>query len=227
MEAIILSTQVKREYEYKVFEKGHLKQFVLKLTQVCNVLPSDGSIFLHYKENEFVTSKKATMDEIESLCEIDHPLDSLSFHCKQNIISLSRFSKGLSVSYVIDGNVEYSKMFIFFVETTLELTRIGEQVIKELTNGYSQDEHANSNVQESKVLIDKSLPIMQTCQDTILLAEEEAVSYKKVKRCYVLTEQEIEKLMLMKAKIHKDKDLSWIIGKAIEMLYYDELSKAK
>jgi hypothetical protein len=41
----------------------------------------------------------------------------------------------------------------------------------------------------------------------------------KVKRCYAITDLQLEKLMLLKAKVFKGLDLSDIVGMALEHFY--------
>lgn len=149
-----MNTQANRIYEYKVFKNGQLKQLALRLARFCNISPSDGFIFLHYKDDEFDTSTIATVDELENICEIGNPLDTLSFHYNNNVIqfSLSLFLKAFSVTYIIDGDIEYSKKLIFFVENTLELTRISNELTKE--HSKHDDARDNSEANESEGLFD-------------------------------------------------------------------------
>ena len=145
-----MRTQVKREYEYKIFAKGQLKQFITELAQFCGISPSDVSVCLRYKDGEFDTSKDATIDELENICEVGTPLESLNFHFESNIIFFSsnvfssEFLKGLSVAHMIFSDIEYTKKLISFVENTLELKRLSEQDIEELIKEYRKV-HDNSN----------------------------------------------------------------------------------
>lgn len=43
----------------------------------------------------------------------------------------------------------------------------------------------------------------------------------KIKRCYTITDQQLENLITIKAKIYRGKDMSEIVGMAIDFLYKD------
>lgn len=156
-----MSTDVTRNYEYKVFEKGQIKQFAIKLARFCNISSSEVYILLHYKDDEFDTSSQVTVDELEDLCEVC--THTLTFHYNHNSIrfSLGLDSKALNILYLIDGDIEYTKKFIFFVENTLELKRLSKQEIRELTN---PDNY--SCTKESEVVIDYCQPIEQIQTDS-------------------------------------------------------------
>jgi hypothetical protein len=45
------------------------------------------------------------------------------------------------------------------------------------------------------------------------------VKESRVKRCYMLTDSQLQRLIMLKAKLYRDKDLSDIIGMAIDSYY--------
>jgi len=149
-------TFVERQYENKVFPKGQLKQFALKLCRFLNILPSDGYAFLRQKDQGFEISTKVTVDELENICEIGTTVSRLDFHYNYNIIKLScqSCSNALNVLYVINDNMKYSEKLIFFVENILEITRLTKE-ISELTDGHRQDIPDISTVEEAEVVIKK------------------------------------------------------------------------
>ena len=148
-----MSTDVTRQYENKVFPKGHFRQFSLKLAKFCNISLSDGFVILNRKEQDFDSSTQATLDEIEDICEIDATIKRLGFHYDHNIIQLSfnSYSNALNVLYVVNGDVEYAKRLIFFVENSLEIARLREQVVSKLTDAHRQYTPGISSAKESEV----------------------------------------------------------------------------
>ena len=48
---------------------------------------------------------------------------------------------------------------------------------------------------------------------------------EKIKKCYVLTEREVEMLMMLKTKVYKRLDLSEIMGMGIKMLHDKEFGE--
>lgn len=119
-----MSTEIRRQYGNKIFAKGELKKFALKLCRFLNIVPWEGCIFLRQKDEDFEISSKVTIDELEDICEIGTKLCRMDFHFSNNIITLSyKSAQILDVLYVINGNREYSEKFIFFVENLLELKR--------------------------------------------------------------------------------------------------------
>lgn len=151
-----MSTEVTHQYENKVFLKGQLKQFTLKLCRFLNTLPSDGYAFLRQKDQDFEISTKVTVDELENICEIGTSVSRLDFHYDYNIIKLSSesCSNALNILYVINDNMKYSEKLIFFVENILEITRFTKE-ISELTDGHRQDTPDISTLEESEVIINK------------------------------------------------------------------------
>jgi len=134
-----MSIEVTRQYENKVFPKGQFRQFALKLCRFLNISPLDGYAFLRQKDQDFEISTKATVDELENICEIGTKISRLDFHYNYNIIKFSckSYSNTLNVLYVINGNMQYSEKLIFFVENILEIKRLTEE-ISELTDGQSK-----------------------------------------------------------------------------------------
>ncbi|SDI50408.1 DnaA N-terminal domain-containing protein [Desulfosporosinus hippei] len=130
-----MRTEVIRDYENKVFPKGHIKQFAFNLAQFDNMLPSVPCIHLTYNDDGFETSTIVSPDDLENICEVVPPLNSIGFNYDSIIINirLLRHSKNLSIMYVISGDTERVKKLIIFVENTLELTSLNEEEISELT----------------------------------------------------------------------------------------------
>ncbi|KGK88276.1 hypothetical protein DP73_13360 [Desulfosporosinus sp. HMP52] len=119
-----MSTEIRRQYANKIFSKGELKRFALKLCRFLNVLPWEGSVFLRQKDQDFEIGSKVTIGEIENICEIGTVVSQMDFHLSYNIINLScKSAQVLDVLYVINGNREYSERLIFFVENILEIKR--------------------------------------------------------------------------------------------------------
>ncbi|MDO0823095.1 DnaA N-terminal domain-containing protein [Desulfosporosinus nitroreducens] len=128
-----MSTQITHEYKYKIFSKAQLKQFALKLAHFYEIPTSNYHIFLHYKKDGYETSIQSTLDELDdNICKIGTPLASLGFHYKSDIITLTLKVKGfpdiLNIWYMLNGDIEYSKRLIFFIENSLELTRLEEEI---------------------------------------------------------------------------------------------------
>lgn len=135
-----MSTEVTLQYNNKIFDKGQLKKFALKLCRFLNILPSDGYAFLRRKDQDFAISSKVAIDELEDVCEIGTTVSRLDLHYNYNIIKLSCTScpNALNVLYVVNGNLKYSERIIFFVENILEITRLTEE-ISDLTDRHRQD----------------------------------------------------------------------------------------
>ena len=49
---MVMSTDVTRQYENKIFNEGQFKQFALKFVRFHNVTPLDCNIILTYKEDD-------------------------------------------------------------------------------------------------------------------------------------------------------------------------------
>lgn len=124
-----MSTEIRRQYGNRIFPKGKLKKFALKLCRFLNILPWEGCIFLRQKDQDYEISSKVTIDELEDICEIGTVVCRMDFHFSYNIINFScKSAQVLDVLYVINGNREYSEKFIFFIENLLELKRLTEAI---------------------------------------------------------------------------------------------------
>lgn len=123
-----MRTDVDREYEYKVFEKGQLKDFALKFARFCKIEPSKGNIFHSHKVGKFDTSTNLSIDELDNICEIGNTRESVYFFYNYNMLFFSLSSQStLHASYTIEGDIEYAKKLIFLVENALELRVLKEQ----------------------------------------------------------------------------------------------------
>lgn len=158
-----MRTKLNREYECKVFNRGQIKQFALNLAEFCKQLSLEDCTFLTYKDDGFETSTMVTDDDLENICEISAPLNSMAFHYNSVYIHLMllRHSKNLRIIYEIDGDIKNAKELVSFVENTFELKRLIEEEASELTNEHCHDTPDTSYTKESEVVRD-SQAIVQT-----------------------------------------------------------------
>lgn len=179
-----MCTEVNREYECRTFQNGQLKQFALKLAKFCNIAPQDGYNFLHYRDDDFYTNSKVTVDELQNINEIGTQLDSLAFHYKNNIIQLilKGYPDVLRVLYVIDGNVECSKRFIFFVENNLALVRLKQETENPLEScneqvGRSCAETDSSNDVNNQFYLQVDEPLFELMRQVFQKESEDKVGW--------------------------------------------------
>ena len=123
-----MSTQITFDYGYKILPKSQFKQFALELAQFCNTPNADVHIFLHHKEDGFQTSTPSTIDELDNKYDIVTSPESIAIHVKAHIIiiKLNNAPDNFHITYMLDGDLNYSKRLIFFIENTLEITRLDQ-----------------------------------------------------------------------------------------------------
>lgn len=199
-----MRTRVAYKYLYPYFPKGRFKQFALELAQFINISPSDVSIMLDRKEDGFEVRTEATLDDLENICDIGTTSNELSFIYDSNhmYFSLDTSSKTLSVSYLIYNDLEATQKFISFVEDTLELSRLSEQEIRELTDGYHQNILNNLSTNESEVPLETTATGIETNEfqksvlDSLKEIKEILVEHDKLFKAIEEHFQEIKSLQI-------------------------------
>jgi hypothetical protein len=87
---------------------------------------------------------------------------------------------------------------------------------------------ANLSALTASVIVEKKLDKPEQekkVREKKIVAPKEEVKKIRKKRCYILTDLQIKRLMLLNLKLHKGEDLSDIIGKALDFYYETKLSK--
>lgn len=152
-----MRTKLKREYECKVFEKGQLKLSVLKLIEFLDIQKSEFAMKSQYKDGEFEITKDAMIDELEDICDIG-TLDILALHFGKHSIMLSTslILKELFITYMVFEDVEYTKKLVSLTESTLELKRISDRVIKELPKYSDVFNEEEFDARQTKLKLEQS-----------------------------------------------------------------------
>ncbi|TGE38701.1 hypothetical protein E4K67_04225 [Desulfosporosinus fructosivorans] len=128
-----MSTQITHEYKYKIFSKAQLTKFSKKLARFYGTSTSNYHIFLHYTKDGYEASIQSTLDELDdNICKIGVPVESLGFHYESDIINLTLKVKGfpdhLRIWYMLNGDIQYSRRLVFFIQNSLQLETLEEEI---------------------------------------------------------------------------------------------------
>ena len=137
-----MSADITRQYKNKIFDKGQIKQFAIKLYKFSKILPTDVYIFLHRTEDGFETSTKYSIEDFENICELDDKINRIAFHTKYDIIQFSfkAYFNAINGMYIIYGDLERAKKVIFLTENALELTQFEQGAELTLVNSQTTEE---------------------------------------------------------------------------------------